>query len=90
MVKDLMKGLVKKANSHSIVIPTWGPMVKFALWFLGKIGLEIMYKEQYMIADKNYLVDISETEKDLGWQPKYNDSDMLAAAYESYESGKNE
>ena len=43
-----------------------------------------MYKEQYMIADENYLIDISQTEKELGWHPKFNDTDMLLDAYQMY------
>lgn len=83
-VKDLLRDVVKNAKSHSIVLPTWGKGVKLVLAALGKIGIEIMYKEQYMIADENYLIDITETEKDLGWHPKYNDKDMLFEAYQDY------
>jgi dTDP-glucose 4,6-dehydratase len=83
-VKHLLNGLIKKTGSHSFVLPTWGRGVKAILTLLGKIGIEIMYKEQYMIADKDYLVDISDAMKDFDWKPKSNDQDMLLAAYESY------
>lgn len=45
-----------------------------------------MYPEQFMIADEEYILDISETKEDLDWQPKYNDADMLAEAYKMYKS----
>ena len=67
-----------------MVIPTPGKLVKLVLAALGAIGLEIMYKEQYMIVDENYILDISKTEQELGWQPEYNDSDMIIEAYRDY------
>jgi len=87
-VRQLLKALIKQANSRSIVLPTWGWAVKAALEISGKLGMEIMYREQYMIADTNYMVDISDTEKELGWNPKHNDEDMLFAAYKSYQEQK--
>ena len=58
--------------------------MKRVLEGLGALGLEILYKEQYEIADEQYIVDISETEKDLGWRPQFNDADMLQEAYQQY------
>ena len=54
--------------------------------FLDNIGLTLMYPEQFMIADEEYILDITETEKELGWQPQYNDADMLAEAYKMYKT----
>lgn len=79
--RELLKNLVRSVNSKSIVIPTPGKLVKLVLGILGKLGIEIMYKEQYMIADENYVLDVEETVKDLDWHPKYNDQDMIIQAY---------
>ena len=83
-VKELLKSVIKIANSKSIVIPTPGKFVKFVLNIFDSIGFSIMYKEQFMIADEEYQLDISQTEEDLGWTPRYNDSDMLIEAYRMY------
>lgn len=83
-VRNLLKSLIKSIGTKSFVIPTPGSLVKLALGILAKLNLEIMYREQYMIADKDYIVDISTTETELGWQPQYDDSDMLFVAYEGY------
>lgn len=83
-IRELLKNAVKSAGSHSCVIPTWGYGVKATLWTLGRMGAEIMYKEQYMIADEEYQLDISKTEAELNWQPQYNDQEMIRQAYESY------
>jgi dTDP-glucose 4,6-dehydratase len=88
--RDLLKNLIRKVGSHSLVIPTSGKMVKALRGFLGAIGFEIMYKEQYMIADENYILDISETEKDLDWLPEHSDQDMIIEAYKEYVTHKRE
>jgi dTDP-glucose 4,6-dehydratase len=82
--RQLLKNLVKTTGSHSPIIPTNGKMVKAILSFLGAIGLEIMYREQYMIADEDYILDISETERDLNWTPQYSDQEMIVEAYSDY------
>ena len=83
-VRTLLKSLIKSTGKHSVVLPTSGKLVKFLLGLLDSIGLTLMFPEQYMIADEEYILDISETIKDLDWHPKYNDADMLALAYKNY------
>lgn len=87
-IRSLLKGVVQAAESRSIVIPTPGFLVKFILNVLDSIGLTVMYKEQFMIADEEYVLDISETEKELNWHPQYNDEDMLKEAYRIYRENK--
>lgn len=87
-VRRMLRQIIQTYHSKSILIPTWGRGLKIILAFLGKCGLEFMYKEQYMIADENYILDISETEKDLGWKPQFNDVEMMSAAYEEYLKNK--
>lgn len=84
-ITTLLKGVIKSAKSHSFVMHTPGKLVKSVLTLFDKMGLTIMYPEQFMIADEEYVLDISETEKDLEWSPIYNDEDMLKEAYRMYE-----
>ena len=88
-VKDLLGQVIRRNHSKSILIPTWGKAVKMTLGVLGWLGLEMMYKEQYMIADENYIIDISETRQDLDWIPQFNDTDMMLASFEEYQKLKN-
>lgn len=83
-IKELLRQLIKEAKSHSILIPTWGAAVKFTLSALNTIGIHLMYKEQYEIADAEYLVDIEHTKKELDWIPKNSDQDMIKASYSYY------
>jgi dTDP-glucose 4,6-dehydratase len=82
--RELLKNLIKEAGRVGVVISTNGKMVKALLSFLGTIGFEIMYREQYMIADEDYILDISETVRDLHWVPQYSDQEMIIDAYSDY------
>lgn len=87
-VHDLLAKVINDVGSHSILIPTNGKLVKGCLAAMGKLGVELLYNEQYEIADENYLVDIQHTMDELGWQPQYDDTDMLYQAYEYYQQEK--
>jgi len=80
----LIKFIIKEAHSSSLVIPTWGKGTKAILSFLDNINLTLLYPEQFMIADQNYVLDIKELMEDLNIRPKFNDKDMLLEAYKTY------
>lgn len=84
MVKELLKKLTCDVGSKSIIFPTWGFAIKCMLKILGHMRIELMFEEQYKIADVEYIVDISETMKELDWEPKYSDEQMLYQAYQEY------
>jgi dTDP-glucose 4,6-dehydratase len=84
-VSELLKQLIVKVGSRSRLMKTPASPVKALLGTLDYLGLTLLYKEQYAIADLNYLVDISKTEEQLGWHPQYRDEDMLCQAYREYE-----
>jgi dTDP-glucose 4,6-dehydratase len=48
------------------------------------LGIPLLYGEQFRVADQDFVVDISRTERDLGWSPRYQDIDMLFEAYADY------
>jgi dTDP-glucose 4,6-dehydratase len=87
-VRDLLGRLVKEAGSRSMVVPTPGFLVKFALNTLDFVNLPLMDPEQYLIADEECLLDCSKAKRELGWAPKYRDDDMLIAAYKEYRAKK--
>lgn len=83
-IKALLGDLIAQAGSKSKLIPTHSKSVKLALSMLERLGVPLMYKEQYAIADCQYIVDIRSTQEELGWNPQYSDGDMLLAAYKQY------
>lgn len=83
-VRALLQNTIKQAGKYSFVLPTSGKLVKAVLRLLDNFGLTLMYPEQFMIADEEYILDITDAKNDLAWQPQYNDADMLAEAYKMY------
>jgi dTDP-glucose 4,6-dehydratase len=83
-VGELLKKLIAEANSKSFLLATPVRLVKFTLAVLDRIGLAIMDPEQYLIADETCVLDVSRASRDLGWEPRDNDIDMLFTAYNHY------
>ena len=83
-IRTLLSSLIVQARSHSLLMPTYARGVKVLLALLESLGIPLMYKEQYMIADEQYIVDIEQTMRLLEWQPLDSDSDMILEAYEEY------
>ena len=87
-VNELLKSLVKHAESRSILIPTPAFAVKFVLEILDRINKPLMDPEQYIIADETCVLDCTKAEKLIGWTAKDSDSDMLISAYDIYMKGE--
>lgn len=85
-IKDLLKSLIQSVGSQSKLIPINAKMVKVGFQFLEKLGIELLYLEQYSLADKFFYVDIENTKKQLNWAPQFNDHDMLCTAFQWYKS----
>jgi nucleoside-diphosphate-sugar epimerase len=82
--RELLRGMIEKVGSTSRLIATPGKLVKGVLAALDDVGLTLLYPEQFLIADINYLVDTSKTEQQLGWSPQFRDEDMIYQAYAEY------
>ncbi|MGV8840956.1 MAG: NAD-dependent epimerase/dehydratase family protein [Bauldia sp.] len=87
-VRDLLRRLIQEAGSRSFLLPTPAPLVKFTLNMLDRINRPIMDPEQYMIADEDCLLDTTRAKIELGWRPRFDDTDMLLAAYREYHTRK--
>jgi len=84
-VRELLGGLIEHAGSKSILVPTPAFAVKGTLALLDRIGMPLMDPEQYLIADETCVLDCSQAEQLIGWTPSENDTQMLIAAYDTYE-----
>ena len=87
-VIDLLRDVIKEADSRSVLLKTPASLTKAALSMLGVCGVRLMHKEQYSLADRQYVVDIEETRQGLGWEPTHDDRDMLMEAYRHFENLK--
>jgi dTDP-glucose 4,6-dehydratase len=82
--RELLMSIIRHANSRSVLIPTPASVVKGTLWTLDALGLVLMYPEQFLIADADILLDTRETKRVLGWEPAYDDTSSMIAAYRAF------
>jgi nucleoside-diphosphate-sugar epimerase len=83
-VNNLIKGLNHHATSKSKIINIKPILIYPILYLLNYTGYPILYPEQFNIADKNIILDISKSKKILNWKPKYGDLEMIKKAYDSW------
>ncbi|MEQ9316235.1 MAG: NAD(P)-dependent oxidoreductase [Henriciella sp.] len=82
--RDVLKTLIKHAGSKSVVIPTPAFAVKAALATLDKVGMTLLTREQYAIADEDYVVDVEDLRDVFGRIPEGSDEDMIIQAWDSW------
>jgi len=87
-VRDMLKELIRHADSRSFLLPTPAWAVKRTLDLLDLVNLPIMDPEQYRIADEMCILDCSKAQRDLGWAPRDRDEDMLISAYNEYRAAQ--
>jgi len=58
--------------------------MKRGLSFLDRFGFPILYPEQFLIADQQYILDTSKIEKKLSFSERYSDSQMMIEAFEDW------
>lgn len=88
-VRKLLGDLINHSGSKSILVPTPAFLVKKTLAAFDAVNLPIMDPEQYLIADEICIRDTTRLKNDLGWTPRFNDGDMLIAAYDEYKAAAN-
>ena len=61
-----------------------GAPVKKILEIMDKLNLTLIYPEQFLIADQEYVLDTVSLRENLNFRPKYKDEDMILEAYKNY------
>ncbi|MDA7544534.1 NAD(P)-dependent oxidoreductase [Alphaproteobacteria bacterium] len=88
LVIDLIKNLIIYSKSNSKLLPINSLVIKTGLYLADLVGLTLLYKEQYSIADKDIFLDISKAQKKLNWKPKFNDLEMIKTSYDYWQNLK--
>jgi nucleoside-diphosphate-sugar epimerase len=83
-IRQLLTHVIKSSRSRSTLVPMPARAVKFVLHALERVRLSPLYREQYEIADTDFIVDVGRTADELDWYPQQSDCDMLTQAYNSY------
>ena len=80
-VYDLMRAFRDAVQSRSRIVPTPAMLVRGGLRVMSLLGVELLYPEQYRLADKNFIVSIEKAQTELGWHPQKDDLEMMIDAY---------
>jgi dTDP-glucose 4,6-dehydratase len=62
-------------------------VVKATLSLTDRLGLSLLYPEQFAVANLEYVLDTETTKTGLGWEPTKNDVDIIFSAYSSFLAG---
>ncbi|RLG70103.1 MAG: NAD(P)-dependent oxidoreductase [Candidatus Iainarchaeum archaeon] len=82
--RELLERLIKAAHSNSRIIAVNARMAKLGLRVLEFLHMPLMHEEQYLLADKDCILDISKAKKELNWKPKHDEFTALLEAFEHY------
>ncbi|MBI1802132.1 MAG: NAD(P)-dependent oxidoreductase [Chloroflexi bacterium] len=83
-VNECVGALCEFAGNGARVLPTPAGPIKFALSVFEALGISPLYKWVYGTADKDSFVSIEKIENQLGWEPKFSNSEALIKAYRWY------
>lgn len=86
-VRELLRELIRRANSRSLLMPTPAMVVQATLSLFDQLGLSLLYPEQFAVANVDYVLDTETTKTGLSWEPTKNDIDILFEAYSAFLAG---
>jgi dTDP-glucose 4,6-dehydratase len=82
--KAVLQALIRHAGSKSIVIPTPAFAVKGVLALLDNLDMTLLTREQYAIADEDYVVDVEDLRAAFGRIPEGSDEEMIIQAWDTW------
>jgi len=85
-VYEEINNIIKTTGSSSKIYKINSLIVMFCLSILERLHISPLKKEQYAIADKNYILDTDSIKKDTKWNPKFRDDKMLLGAYNYFKN----
>lgn len=80
-MREWIEAVKRKSNSRSRIIGIPGRVVKPALAMLERVRRGPLRKDQYLIADLDYFMDVSLAKRELGWTPKWSGIDAVLDTY---------
>lgn len=83
-VREQVEGLIRHAGSRSRVISIPAALLRNAARVLNVVGLSPIVPEHYLLADATFVLDVSEAQRVLGWQPTRSNVAMMCESYDWY------
>jgi len=85
-VREWTERLIEHAGGRSPVICIPAALLRNAARGLDLFGVSPIVPEHYKLADSDFILDIRAAREALGWEPRYDNAQMLAQAYDWYVS----
>lgn len=82
--REVLKALIRHADSKSTVIPTPAFAVKAVLGTLDALDMTLLTREQYAIADEDYVVDVEDLREAFGRVPSGSDEEMILETWDCW------
>ncbi len=83
-VHEQVEALIAHAGASSKVTTIPASLLRNAARFLNLFGLSPIVPEHYLLADRNFVLDIEEARSRLGWEPRSDNIRMTCDAYDWY------
>ena len=83
-VRQEVEALVAHAGTGSPIVPIPAWLLRSAARGLGLLGMSPIVREHYVLADRDFVLDIRAARQALDWEPRYDNERMLIEAYDRY------
>jgi len=83
-VREQVEALVAHARSRSRIVPLPAGLIRNGARLLHLFGLSPLVPEHYLLADREFVLDLSGARRLLGWAPRYTNIQMTNEAYDWY------
>jgi len=83
-VLELVQALVAHAGTGSPIYRIPAAPLRGAARLLHRVGLSPIVPEHYILADREFILDIRAARQGLGWAPRHDSRQMVIDAYEAY------
>jgi len=85
-VREQVESLIAHAGSASRIVPLPGGLLRNGARVLHVVGLSPLVPEHYLLADREFVLDLGHARRILGWVPRYTNVQMTNEAYDWYVS----
>jgi nucleoside-diphosphate-sugar epimerase len=83
-VRDQVRALVAHAGSRSRIVAIPAAVLRNAGRVLNVVKMSPIVPEHYLLADANFVLDLTQAKRVLGWEPAYSNVRMTTEAYDWY------
>ncbi len=85
--REQVQALIAHAGSRSRIVSLPAALLRNTARALHAVGLSPLVPEHYLLADREFVLDMSRAKRMLGWTPRYTNVRMTNEAYDWYVSG---